>query len=882
MASKLSNYIPQYHTFENNQVLTEYQLNEVINYLDIQNRYSRLYLCGVGIACGFEISYNSALKIITITQGTGITTDGDLIKLQSIDAGKSKLPFYASDKIDYTHFKPFNDKTASYPPFKRKDTLDRNPDGIPIDLIEIVPEGVDNSKPLSALPDIENKVAMLYLECYANPRNICTAVDCDNQGIEQVAKLRVLLVSKDDAEYIKSTDTIYTKHSIQTAYLQLSEIAVPRVLLNSTNGTSQSNVQKSFYSAIKSNSILYLLRNSISILFNNFGKLLHIETGITADKINLLIDQLFGFSATAIPSDVQYRYDLLKDLTDTYNEIKGVLLRLNTEFNPDIKSFPKHLMLGKVVASEGSDPLRHSFYPSAATAYNQNMAKFSSLVTRFYLMLAQYQIAGSEIKITPSKQMVPLSSRSIPCYFKVDEKLIENWDFSKTTRYMQKENLCYFTENLSSASHIQTPLKFNLDAYDFFRIEGATGLSASNAEVEINSLRTSFGLDFEFRIFDLEKDQRVLQTFICKNNSLEHLAGVAKGGTFILLKKSDTIVADYALKYRIQAETSSDFCCKISECSYPWFSSLKYLNNLSRSLKGTQSNKKLMPKSYRLLISHYSINSINLIDQPVEITIPLSELFLRRIHVVAEKLNNKFPTGVVFDFDQKEKQLKIKRIQDDTFQFTVKDITLSTSSPTYTYTENNYLRNSKQLQAKVISCSEVKIHHKSIYQQLHSQYNPVNKDDDYGLYDGQWEKWDKLINKLITNPFFTEKKIKRLISNQNDLPSAIKEEIRQIKADVIKANSSAKMYLSGEWVNGTWVDGDMLEYYNAHRKNTHDNIVLFINLRNKLHQRTGKSKLCIFIPAGTNDQLKTLQTKYNKIADFYSVKAEGGNYIEIG
>jgi hypothetical protein len=251
------------------------------------------------------------------------------------------------------------------------------------------------------------------------------------------------------------------------------------------------------------------------------------------------------------------------------------------------------------------------------------------------------------------------------------------------------------------------------------------------------------------------------------------------------------------------------------------------------------------------------------------------------MHVVAEKLNTKFPTGVVFDFDQEEKQLKIKKIQDDTFIFMVRDITLSSSSPTYTYTENSYLRNSKQLQAKDVTCSEIKIHHKSIYQQLHSQYNPVNKDDDYGLYDGLWEKWDKLTNKLITNSFFTEKKVKRFITNYDNLPSAIKEEISQIKADITKANSSAKMYLSGEWVNGTWVDGDMLEYYNGHMKNTHDNIVLFINLRKKLHQKTGKSKLCVFISTVTNSQLKTLQTKYNKIADFYSGKAEGENYIEI-
>ncbi|RTZ49428.1 hypothetical protein EJ377_01885 [Chryseobacterium arthrosphaerae] len=36
--------------------------------------------------------------------------------------------------------------------------------------------------------------------------------------------------------------------------------------------------------------------------------------------------------------DYQYRYDLLKDLIDTYNEIKGLILHLNADA-ADIASF---------------------------------------------------------------------------------------------------------------------------------------------------------------------------------------------------------------------------------------------------------------------------------------------------------------------------------------------------------------------------------------------------------------------------------------------------------------------------------------------------------------------------------------------------------------
>ena len=108
MEAKLKKITTQYHTFEDNQVLTKDQLNEFINYFEDQDRMSRVFLSGVGIVCGFELKINNEKTTITISQGAGVTTDGDLLKLQK-NAAKSVSKTIDFNKVDYKFFKDFDD-----------------------------------------------------------------------------------------------------------------------------------------------------------------------------------------------------------------------------------------------------------------------------------------------------------------------------------------------------------------------------------------------------------------------------------------------------------------------------------------------------------------------------------------------------------------------------------------------------------------------------------------------------------------------------------------------------------------------------------------------------------------------------------------------------
>ena len=82
MSQKLSTITPTYHSFTKDQLLTHNDLNEVINYFGDQDRLSRICLSGVGIVCGFKVSREQnrgGSEFIKITQGSGLTTDGDLM-----------------------------------------------------------------------------------------------------------------------------------------------------------------------------------------------------------------------------------------------------------------------------------------------------------------------------------------------------------------------------------------------------------------------------------------------------------------------------------------------------------------------------------------------------------------------------------------------------------------------------------------------------------------------------------------------------------------------------------------------------------------------------------------------------------------------------------
>jgi hypothetical protein len=877
------------------QVLTAAKLNEFIEYFDEQDRLSRVCLSGVGIACGFKVEYVDVIPAITIYQGCGITTDGDLLKLQEptpVDSEGDETSTGDSFKdinqmvesLTFTNFKIFLDEEAGYAPFINGASV--------INLLELVTEE-DATTDSDAIPftpaSLDNKVVVLYLECYAKDADICTSTNCDNQGRPNIQNVKVLLVDKGDVEnFVNTNDTVFNKHNIYETILTLPSTAVEKVILNSS-GSSLNNVSN--YAELsaeyksKITSAKNLLNTAYSGFLHGFSEILDIPNSV----INPILNQIDDLDNFVNNNRIQYRYDRTRDLSDTYNEIARLLLKLKAECCPNIDSFSKHLLLGRLeaVPTKVYPELRHEFYHSPVNNdYHSIIKQVKSLIKRVQNILNNFDLNNAEsIEITPSRNCSDLGEKAIPVYYNVDLPFLTHWDFLKALNYKQGNNLSYHKDNLTSGGWVQNPLNFELDCTDLYRIEGQFGHPGLASRDAINSKKAATGLDFDCLIFDIIIDAANFSAFVKDHPSITHKAGVDKGGTFILLTNNETVVADFSLSYKIAPASDEQGCCSLMECTYPWISSLKYMNNLSRSLKGTQSRNRPMPQTYVLQVIEYKINGQALINNTTTLSIPLGQIFLRRVHAVTEALNNRFSSGVVFDFNESQKRLVITRAKDDTFTIRLREISMANNNPIYTYSNTGMFRNNKVFRLDAMRCRDLKGFNAAFYQKLQAKIAPVNKDDDYGLYDEKWRKWSRLTEKLITNPFILEAGLTRMVTTASQLPQEIQITIGQIKSafsEVAGTPVPIEYRLDGDWVNGIWVNRFMLDHYRQNSKNTHDDIVLFINLRKYLHNETGVTKLSIYLSnIDYKPEFNAAIDMFKAVADIYFGAPSGATTIPI-
>ena len=854
MESKLKNISTSYHTFEDNQILTAKQLNEVPDFFEDQDRLTRISLTGTGIVCGFEIKLNvSAGKTtVSVTQGTGVTTDGDLVKLTESKA-KSVFKSIDFEAVEFTHFKKFEDKQAAYSFFRKKDGDALSSTEKVMDLWELLPGKTDEAELLKELPDIQHKVALLYLESYAKTADLCTATDCDNQGTEQVSNLRVLLVSETDARLIAgAVDTVFNKHNIFETYLSLPQVAVKRPILSGQNVTSLNLIKNIYFDAIKNSNTIANLKTGLDKMLQWFGQ----------PVISAQIDTLFDFKTDTIPVDFQYRYDVLKDLCDSYNEIRELLLHINVQCSPNIQAFPKHLLLGFVENKKSFPELRHRFYHSPANEQAcSNLHRVKSLLERVKIQVNGFMkiSVGNEVKIIPSLQAGKTGDKAIPFYYNPGTEIRKYWNFDLTSNLVPETNAGY------RFAAPNNNLMYESKPSDFYRIEGHQGKDFATVVGSITQQIKASGLDIGFLHFNLDAEAQRFQALVNDAPSVEHLSGVSKGGTFILIGINNKVVADFCLSYRVQKDADF-YCCRIRECSYPWISTLKYLNNLSRGLKGTVSRTIAGPRNYVLQLIDYRINDTPLVNGIITLSIPMKQILQRRMHAVTDALNKRFTEGVVFDFNESQKRILITHGLNDKFLIRFRDVTQKADSPVYELNSTGMLKDNKALRSNVMICREIVRYNSGFYKKLQTEFAPVNKDDDFGTFDNKWAEWEKLVKAL------KKKYPARVVRTINELPADILKLTGEVKSKLIKAaqNDNLRVMLDGDWVNGAWVDNAMLDYYKRNRQASTDPIVQFINLRKFLHSETGVTKLSVYItnmPYSAN--FDGVIAEFAKSVDFY-------------
>jgi hypothetical protein len=196
------------------------------------------------------------------------------------------------------------------------------------------------------------------------------------------------------------------------------------------------------------------------------------------------------------------------------------------------------------------------------------------------------------LRITPGKGYIhALSQQSIPFYYPLNDNpgsLHHFWQYERTKQLKADHHLSYHAndaEDIPTYSvhrEVVRSLHYTLDAYDFYRIEGHIGKSevalypvpeghaAPVYEVvkAIEYLIRKYNLDIKVVKMDITELQSVgpanppykigsgnteetANSFAEKILGAEHIAGVPKGGTFIVVMEGNTAVADFSLPYRI-------------------------------------------------------------------------------------------------------------------------------------------------------------------------------------------------------------------------------------------------------------------------------------------------------------------------------------------
>jgi len=582
MNNQLSNISTQYRKFSKGQYIEHTQFNEFLDFFEDQDRLSRVMLQGVGIVCGLKpnlIYTDKRLSGIQLSQGAALTTDGDLLTLNNTSAVSQDL--YVSDlktinieNKNYTHFKVYDNFKVKYPSFYDDDKKQ-------IELWELVTaqEANPDFQSVNNLSNLEDKYLLLYLEDYEKEVKPCRGVDCDNHGIQQIRNLKVLVTTEKGIINILGDDSVLPlpdpidgsitpnrKDRIQPHPLFIEDVLrvekqerviVERLILDKGVDEKFSSYElKDLYSA--------------ALEKNNYGEIVFERINAISEIMGLTIVGHQGFKSTleyCLNQTIgfQYAYDVVKDLMDTYFEIIKLFPKSFTKSFPDLNSFPKHIMLGKLISNTQLDSSRHQFYNSPVLDDEKTTERVKALINRFHQQAQNFRYSSSfedeaQIKITPSQKLNPLSNKAVPFYYQITKELLKNWNFDKTSNRSFGDNLGYGINFFTPNTQIQDDsLNFSIDKNSFYNIEGHQGMDYQMAFEQIKKIKDEQQLGFDIMLLSLtelldNKDlsKAYFNDYVEKHPGLEHKRGVERGGTFVIVYESlenPKVFADFSLPY---------------------------------------------------------------------------------------------------------------------------------------------------------------------------------------------------------------------------------------------------------------------------------------------------------------------------------------------
>lgn len=469
----------KYPVFEADQVLSQKHLNGIVSYLDEQDRLTRTGLIGLGIVCGLEVSYPASNQI-KIGCGTAVTSLGFQINWEeklfkyyhTVELSKN---FLEPEYLDELYLDPIFKHSSKYQPIKNT-----------IELLEETTTETDKV----AIPNdfFANKTIMLLLETSLIDQKNCVSTNCDDKGKRLEFKVRPLVI--DSTVYAGLLFPEFPKIS------SFKKLVLPRYNVPFTNIINGTQVLDGFKKIFTDASIT-AISNQIATAFSGYSSLL-----INNPDFSILSNSKTKIQQTITDNqdtlNIQYLWDWLFDIAAAYNEIVAFKNQNPSFCCTDENLFPFHVIVDNTIAGNSS---RTPFIKTGNSDKEKNKVyKLNLLFARLAHLINNWNIQDDTIKITPTIYGdVDLSKKSIPFYYDEVLALKEKWNPQKTLSHRSNEILSYHSDktNYTDLLSVKTPLLFDIEPYNFFRIEGHAGKNYETALTEIIAIKETYNLPFK-------------------------------------------------------------------------------------------------------------------------------------------------------------------------------------------------------------------------------------------------------------------------------------------------------------------------------------------------------------------------------------------------
>jgi hypothetical protein len=463
---------PQYPVFEPDQVLSQKHLNNIVGYFDEQDRIMRTGLTGIGIVSGLKISFPSATEI-RISCGTAITSLGYQIAWKEktfafFHEAVLSQNFLRANLNDDPYFENILGNNNTFPYLGLEKALE---------LLEA--EAPDEGKSPVSKGFLDDKVVMLLLETSLINEKNCVNTNCDNKGKRFEFNIRPLLV---DIQALSASDSPFLTYPRAPDFPKLE---LPRYNTPFKSIKTGQEVLDAF-DVLLADPALDTVSNHIQIIYNYYKSVIRSDADLAGlENIKPLLSSVINANINSLR--VQYLWHWLYDIMHAYNEIAGIPGLHPVLSCIDSSLFPFHVILGN--AADG-DLYRTPFYKTGHVNKEKNkIRKLSLLFERLALIVKSWSIQDGAVKITPSRcGDIPLSKKSIPYYYGDVPALKNTWNARKALKNRSDGVLSY---------HFGGRLPFDLEPYNFFRIEGHIGRDYQDVLTEISAIKSLYNLPFK-------------------------------------------------------------------------------------------------------------------------------------------------------------------------------------------------------------------------------------------------------------------------------------------------------------------------------------------------------------------------------------------------